>query len=134
MAAWRTWHRAIASGLVRRLGEILLVLVRWLGNTIFLVRPFAQVDHLAAFAAERAEWVVGVPLVFFAATRTGNDRRFFFHHEDRLQKVSSNGTSCSNSVDFAAKFAAMKRMLIAYLFAPTSGMHGSSLLMRTRSI
>ena len=134
MAAWCARDFFVASGLVRRLGEILLVLAGRLGDAIFLVRPLAQVDHLAAFAAERAERVVGVPLVFFAATRTGNDRRFFLHHDERLQNVSSNGTSCSNSVVFAAKFAAMKRMLIAYLFAPTSGMHGSSLLMRTRSI
>ena len=105
---------------MRRLGEILLVLVRRLGNAIFLVGPPPEIDHLAAFAAEWAEGVVGVPLMFLPAVGAGYDERIlciaFLHgslHEERLQKVSSNGTSCSNSVDFAAKFAAMKRMLIA---------------------
>jgi hypothetical protein len=40
--------------------------------------------------------------VFFAAVGAAYDGWLFLHHEERLQKVSSNGTSCSNSVVFAA--------------------------------
>ena len=56
-----------------------------------------------AFAAKRAEAVVGVPLMFLAALRTGHDGWLIARHDQaRLQKVRSNGTSCSNRADFAA--------------------------------
>ena len=57
MAAWCTWNFFIASGLVIRVRQFLLALF----DAIFLVRPFPQIDEFAAFAAERAEAVVGVP-------------------------------------------------------------------------
>ena len=45
-------------------------------DAIFLVRPFSQIDHLAAFATERAEAVAGIPYVFFTAVRAGDDGWF----------------------------------------------------------
>src|SRR3989338_4678564 len=99
MAARRTRNLAFTSGLVIGRKQLLLALF----DAIFLVCPFAQVDQLAAFAAKRAEAVAGIPLMLLATLRADNNRRCLAKHYDkRLQKVRSNGTSCSNSVDFAA--------------------------------
>lgn len=57
-------------------GQILLALF----DAIFLVRPFAQVDEFAAFAAEGTEAVAGVPFHFLAAVRAGDDGWGFFGH------------------------------------------------------
>jgi len=99
VAAWGARDIAFASGLGFLIAGISFALL----HAIFLVGPLAQIDHFAAFAAERAKAVVGVPLVFFATARTGNDQMWFeWYHDEILQKVNSNGTSCSNSVDLAA--------------------------------
>ena len=42
-------------------------------NAIFFVCPFPKIDELAALAAKRAEAIGGVPDMYFAALRTGND-------------------------------------------------------------
>lgn len=103
MASWRPWNKLAASGLVRRLAEFLFVLVSGLRDAIVFVGPFSQIDELAALAAERSGRVAGVPLMFFAAVRAGYDGQLIGRHDQaRLQKVNSNGTSCSNSVDLAA--------------------------------
>lgn len=91
MAKRRTRDCIAASGLVSWWCGKFLLFYR-LFNAVFFVGPFAEVDHFAAFAAKWAEAVAGVPLVFFAALRAGDDGRFG-HYEARLQKVSSNGTS-----------------------------------------
>jgi hypothetical protein len=48
-----------------------------LSNAIFFAGPFAKIDHFAALAAKRAKAVTGVPLMFFAAMRTGHYRCSF---------------------------------------------------------
>ena len=59
-------------------------------DAIFFVRPFPQIDEFAAFAAERAEAVAGVPYHFLAAIRAGDDR-WLAHCSE--QKVRSKATS-----------------------------------------
>lgn len=72
-------------------------------DAIFFIRPLAQVNQFAALAAKRPKTIVGVPLMFNAAVRTGHNRQsFVWHHVGRLQKVRLNGTSFSTWVDFAA--------------------------------
>ena len=58
----------------------------------------------------------------------------YFYYGAVLQKVNSNGTSCSCKVVFVAWLAAMNRMLMAYLLAPTSGMQARWWARLTRSI
>ena len=86
VATWCTRHCIVASGLVILVRQFLFALF----NPIFLVRPFAQIDEFAAFAAERAEAIVRVPYMFLAASRA-RDNRWFAHESE--QKVRSNGTS-----------------------------------------
>ena len=101
MAVWRARNCTVASGLVIWRGQFLFF--HRLCHAIVFAGPFAQIDQLAAFAAERSKAVVGVPLMFLAAMRAGHDRWLVGRHDqERLQKVRSKGTSCSNSVDFAA--------------------------------
>ena len=101
MAARRARDRATASGLVRRFGESCFLFVR-LGDAIFLVRPLAEVDQLAALAAERpkrlsvSHWC---SLPQCGQVTTGCFCRMAGRE---AQKVSSNGTSCSNSAVLAA--------------------------------
>ena len=82
----------VASGLVRGIGEFLLV--GRLRYAIVFAGPFAQINQLATLAAKRTKAVVDVPLMFFAAMWTHYDGRCFILHQGAvLQKVSSNGTS-----------------------------------------
>ena len=88
---------------MRRLGKILLVFVCWLSNAVFLICPFAQVNHLAAFTAKWAEAIADIPLMFVAAMGAGHDGQFFAgHYVEMLQNVNLNGTSCSNNEDLAS--------------------------------
>ena len=117
MAARCTRYRLVASGL----GFLISAVSFAYFDAIFFVRPFPQIDHLAAFATEGTELVCGVPLMLLATVRARDDSGLT-HCEE--QKVRSNSTSCSYREVLAVKLAATKRMLSAYLLALTSGMQG----------
>ena len=57
------------------------------GNAVFFVGPFAEIDQLAAFAAERTP---GLPLVPFHLGSTGRAVHIGAHI---MQQVSLKGTS-----------------------------------------
>src|SRR5918994_4791997 len=69
------------------------------GNGVLLVEPRAEVDELAALAAERAERVA-VPLVVAAAMRTAD----FLRHGTQEQVARMNVTS---SVDWTGRLCTL---------------------------
>ena len=98
-------------------------------DPVLLARPSAEIEEPAAFGAEGTEAVFHAPFDAASALRTGNDFGFaFLSHAVpvvpftyRLQKVSSNGTSCSVARARSALPKLMKRTLSAYLLALISG-------------
>src|SRR5476649_245128 len=87
---------------------------------VLLFGPRAQVDLLAAVRAERAVFVFLFPLHFFGAGRAGHYGHGYLFHQ-KLQSVSSNGTSSSSGFGFRSPPWVVKRTHSMYLLAEISG-------------
>src|SRR5512140_3680985 len=81
---------------------------------IFLVRPCAKINHLAALGAERAEWRFRSPMHRYTATRATDCALILGH---RLHRVSSNSTFEVLVCGRTSSPNIAKRMLSAYLLA-----------------
>src|SRR5436853_4415135 len=129
MARQRAWPgddpRKLGLAFVGRVGRRRVVLAR---HAIALGGPLAEIDQLAALAAERPPPVLRRIGREPAALRAG-DLLY------RLQNVSSKGTSQSAvRVRASSPFWERKRMLSTYLLALISGTHAAVGSSRRRSI
>src|SRR3990167_7408130 len=117
----------VIANLFRSRVLMLFVILR---NTVTFRRPLAEVDQLAAL---RAEGPPGVGRAIFGEVATCGAGDLFWRAY-RLHRVRSKVTSASQGRGFCVPSRQLKRMLMAYLLALTSGKQVASSGRVTRSI
>ena len=103
-------------------------------NDVFLFGPRAKVNLLAAIGTKRTIFIGIEPFHFFAAGRAINNGSHRFSSNQKLQSVSSNGTSTSKALGFKSPPWLVKRIQSTYLLAEISGMAPSRSSRATRNI